>query len=54
MKGLGAIALVLCATEFSGAAGALVQKPGIRLPSSARGHQQDVRNIFLDSYNAYK
>ena len=37
----------------SSALGASIQNPFIHLPSSAAKHRQDVKNIFLDSWNAY-
>lgn len=33
---------------------AQVQKPGLTLPSSASTHRQAVRDIFTDSYQAYR
>ncbi|RPD61256.1 glycoside hydrolase family 47 protein [Lentinus tigrinus ALCF2SS1-6] len=38
----------------SSALGARIQNPSIFLPSSAAKHRQDVKNIFLTSWNAYK
>ena len=54
MKGFVAAAAVLSTYGISGVAAENVQKPGLFLPASASGHQQTVKNIFLQSYAAYK
>lgn len=53
MKGSFVIASLLVG-NFAGVRGAAVQKSGLILPLSAKSHQDAVKNIFLDSYNAYK
>lgn len=53
MKGLLAVA-ALSSASLSGVYGALIQQPGLKLPASAKTHQNAVKQIFLESYSAYK
>ncbi|GJE85507.1 glycoside hydrolase family 47 protein [Phanerochaete sordida] len=54
MKRFIAAAALLSTCGISGVAAENVQKQGLSLPASASAHQQAVKNIFLQSYAAYK
>ncbi|KAL0567695.1 hypothetical protein V5O48_014298 [Marasmius crinis-equi] len=46
--------LLLSLTSLTTTLAGSVQKPELVLPPSAAGHRDDVRNIFIQSYNAYR
>lgn len=48
-----AVALTLSLTAGV-LAGVTVQKPGLQVPSYAAGVQEEVKNIFSDSYTGYR
>lgn len=54
MRSFITVVALLSAGGISGVVGGPVQKPFLILPPSAAGHQQTVKNIFLQSYAAYK
>ena len=54
MKSFVAVCALLSGGSISGAVGAAIQKPSLVLPPSAASHQQAVKNIFLESFAAYK
>lgn len=54
MRSFTTVAAVLYLGGISGVVGAAVQNPHLVLPPNAASRQQAVKNIFLDSYAAYK
>lgn len=54
MRGLIAVGALLSAGGISGVVAAAIQKSSLVLPPSAASHQQTVKNIFLESFTAYK
>ena len=54
MRSFTIISALLYLGSVSSVLGSPVQKSPLILPPSAAGHQQAVKNIFLESYSAYK
>ncbi|THU94524.1 glycoside hydrolase family 47 protein [Dendrothele bispora CBS 962.96] len=59
MMGLSAtvargIAVLAILSPFSSTVAGPVQKPFLEVPPSAFQHREDVKNIFIESYNAYR
>ena len=54
MRHFTTLAALVLTSGISAVVGEPVQSSNLRLPSNAASHQQAVKQIFLDSYAAYK
>ncbi|KAK7440971.1 hypothetical protein VKT23_016748 [Stygiomarasmius scandens] len=48
------IGILAVLSPFGSTIAGQVQKPSLQVPSSALQHREDVKDIFIESYNAYR